>query len=67
VQGQTPQETANAPLTNALFSQNRKYCISEKTAHPTRLDKGLQSTDVPKIEQLNIRLPEFGADVRRNS
>jgi len=33
---------------------------------PTRLDKRLEPI-VPKIEQLNMRLPEDGADVRRDA
>jgi hypothetical protein len=34
---------------------------------PTRLDKHLRPVVVPKIEQLNMRLPEDGADVRQDT
>ena len=34
---------------------------------PTRLDKRLEPVVAPKIEQLNMRLPEDGADVRRDT
>ena len=33
----------------------------------TRLDKLLEPDVAPKIEQLNMRLPEDGADVRRDT
>ena len=33
----------------------------------TRLDKLLEPDVAPKIEQLNMRLPEDGADVRRRA
>jgi hypothetical protein len=34
---------------------------------PTRLDKRLEPVGAPKIEQLNMRLPEDGANVRRDA
>jgi hypothetical protein len=34
---------------------------------PTRLDKRLQPAVAPKIEQLNMRLPEYGTDMHRNA
>ena len=33
----------------------------------TRLDKCLQPAVVPRIELINMRLPDYGADVRRNA
>jgi len=49
------------------FHKTANSALVKDNTIPTRMDRCLQPTDVPKIEQLNIRLPEFGADVRRNS
>ena len=34
---------------------------------PARLDKCLPRAEAPKIQQLNMRRPEDGAEVRRNA
>jgi hypothetical protein len=46
----------------------KKQSFSEKTRSVSaRLDKCLQRVEAPKTQQLNMRRPEDGADVRRNA
>ena len=46
-----------------------RYILIRVSAHVGAVLPGncLQQADAPKIEKLNMRLPENGADVRRDS
>ena len=47
--------------------ENRALLGRTHCTVPTHLERCLQRVEAPKTQQLNMRRPEYGADVRRNA